>query len=238
MDLKNIPRHIAIIMDGNGRWAKQRGLPRAAGHREGAESLREAIKACREFGIKHLTVYAFSTENWTRPKEEVGILMDLFMRSLNEEVKELHKNGMRIRFLGRLQNFPKELEAKMVWAMELTKENQLGNLNVMVSYGGRAEIVDAIGQMIKEGKKAEELSEEMVSKYLYTREIPDPDLLIRTASEMRVSNFLLWQIAYTEFYVTGALWPDFRRQQLIDAIEAYQKRVRKFGKTEEQVMDK
>jgi undecaprenyl diphosphate synthase len=235
MDLKNLPQHIAIIMDGNGRWAKQKGLPRVAGHREGAESLREAVKACSEFGIKHLTVYAFSTENWNRPKEEVGMIMDLFMRSLNEEVKKLHKNGVRIRFLGRLQNFSKELQAKMAWAMELTKENLLGNLNVMASYGGRAEIIDAIKQIIKEGKKAEEISEESVSQYLYTKEIPDPDLLIRTASEMRVSNFLLWQIAYAEFYVTGVLWPDFRRQQLVEAIEVYQNRVRKFGKTEEQV---
>lgn len=235
MDQKNIPQHIAIIMDGNGRWAKQRNLPRAAGHREGAEALREVVRACWEIGVKHLTVYAFSTENWTRPKKEVGILMDLFLRSLNEEVKKLHKNGVRVRFLGRLQNFSKELQDKMRWAMELTKENPSGNLNVMVNYGGRAEIVDAIKNIIAEGTGAAEITEEGVNDHLYTREIPDPDLLIRTASEMRVSNFLLWQIAYAEFYVTSVLWPDFRRQQLVDAIEAYQKRVRKFGKTEEQV---
>jgi undecaprenyl diphosphate synthase len=235
MDLKNIPQHIAIIMDGNGRWAKQKHLPRAAGHREGIESLREVVKACKELGVKYLTVYAFSTENWMRPKQEVGFLMGLFMRFLNKEVKDLHKNEVRVRFLGRLQNFSKALQEKMAWAMELTQKNQRLNLNVMMSYGGRAEIIDAIKQIIKEGKKAEEISEESLSGYLYTQGIPDPDLLIRTAAEMRISNFLLWQSAYTELYVTPVLWPDFRRKQLIEAVDAYQKRVRKFGKTEEQV---
>ena len=238
MDLKNIPQHIAIIMDGNGRWAKQKHLPRAAGHREGIESLREVVKAGRELGVKYLTVYAFSTENWMRPKQEVGFLMGLFMRFLNKEVKDLHKNEVRVRFLGRLQNFSKALQEKMAWAMELTQKNQRLNLNVMMSYGGRAEIIDAIKQIIKEGKKAEEISEESLSGYLYTQGIPDPDLLIRTAAEMRISNFLLWQIAYTELYVTSVLWPDFRRKQLIEAVAAYQKRVRKFGKTEEQVKSK
>ena len=238
MDLKNIPQHIAIIIDGNGRWAKQKHLPRAAGHREGIESLREVVKAGRELGVKYLTVYAFSTENWMRPKQEVGFLMGLFMRFLNKEVKALHKNEVRVRFLGRLQNFSKALQEKMAWAMELTQKNQRLNLNVMMSYGGRAEIIDAIKQIIKEGKKAEEISEESLSGYLYTQGIPDPDLLIRTAAEMRISNFLLWQIAYTELYVTSVLWPDFRRKQLIEAVAAYQKRVRKFGKTEEQVKSK
>ena len=236
--LNNPPNHVAIIMDGNGRWAKQQHLPRAAGHREGIESLREVVKAGRELGVKYLTVYAFSTENWMRPKQEVGFLMGLFMRFLNKEVKDLHKNEVRVRFLGRLQNFSKALQEKMAWAMELTQKNQRLNLNVMMSYGGRAEIIDAIKQIIKEGKKAEEISEESLSGYLYTQGIPDPDLLIRTAAEMRISNFLLWQIAYTELYVTSVLWPDFRRKQLIEAVAAYQKRVRKFGKTEEQVKSK
>jgi len=199
--------------------------------------LREVVKAGRELGVKYLTVYAFSTENWMRPKQEVGFLMGLFMRFLNTEVKELHKNEVRVRFLGRLQNFSKALQEKMAWAMELTQKNQRLNLNVMMSYGGRAEIIDAIKQIIKEGKKAEEISEESLSSYLYTQGIPDPDLLIRTAAEMRISNFLLWQIAYAEFYITQTLWPDFRREQLIGAIEAYQKRIRKFGKTEAQIKE-
>ena len=242
MNAKNIPQHIAIIMDGNGRWAKKRGLPRAAGHKRGAESLREAVRACNELGVKHLTVYAFSTENWQRPEDEVGFLMGLFMEAINNEVNKLHKNNVRIRFLGRLQQFSKELQEKMRWAMDLTEKNTAGNLNVMVNYGGRAEITDAVNEIVKGiegseggGGRRKEITEEEIENNLYTKGIPDPDLLIRTANEMRISNFLLWQIAYSEIYVTDVLWPDFNKQELIKAIEEYGKRERRFGKTSEQL---
>jgi undecaprenyl diphosphate synthase len=233
MDLQNIPQHIAIIMDGNGRWAKERGLPRIAGHREGSESVRAVLKACAEFGVKHLTLYAFSTENWRRPQEEVGFLMELFSRTIDREIEELMKNRVKLRFLGRLAKFSSSLRKKMEQAMERTEKNDRITLNVMVNYGGRAEIADAVQEIIDSGKK--KVDEKLINDHLYTRGVPDPDLLVRTASEMRVSNFLLWQIAYAEIYVTPVLWPDFRKDQLQDAIRSYQTRVRKFGKTAEQV---
>jgi len=222
-------------MDGNGRWAKKRGLPRLAGHKVGADSLKEAVKTCAEAGVKHLTVYAFSTENWKRPEEEVGFLMSLFSQTLDREVAELEKNNVRLRFLGRLQDFSPELQKKMREAMERLSKNTGLNLNVMVSYGGRAEIVDAVRAMMKDEVPNDEIKEETISRYLYTCDIPDPDLLIRTASEMRVSNFLLWQIAYAEIYVTEVLWPDFRKKELLLAIEDYSRRERRFGKTSEQL---
>lgn len=230
---QKVPRHIAIIMDGNGRWAKQRGLPRVAGHREGAESLREVLKVCAEIGVKYLTVYAFSTENWQRPQEEVDFLMSLFSQTIDRELDELIKNRVRLQFLGRLEKFSDSLRKKMEEAMQKTKSGDRITLNVMVNYGGRAEIVDAVSKIVEEGRK--EISEETFAQYLYTKDIPDPDLLIRTANEMRVSNFLLWQIAYAEIFVTPTLWPDFRRTQLLEAIDNFQKRIRKFGKTEDQV---
>jgi undecaprenyl diphosphate synthase len=220
-------------MDGNGRWAKKRGLPRIAGHREGAVSLREVLKACAEFGVKYLTVYAFSTENWNRPDEEVNFLMALFSQTIDREIDELNKNGVRLNFLGRLSRFASELRKKMETTSEKTRANDRITLNVMVNYGGRAELIDAVQSIIDAGEK--KVDEEMISRHLYTKGMPDPDLLIRTASEMRVSNFLLWQIAYTELYVTPVLWPDFRKEELKKAIEDYQTRVRKFGKTQEQV---
>lgn len=230
MDPAKIPQHIAVIMDGNGRWAKQRGLPRIAGHKEGAESLRAVLKACAEFGVKYLTVYAFSTENWSRPQEEVDFLMNLFSVTIDREIDELMKNKVRVRFLGRLDKFSDQLRGKMEATMERTKDNDRITLNVMVNYGGRAEIVDAFKKMTNDQLKNDEISEDKIPDYLYTKGVPDPDLLIRTADEMRVSNFLLWQIAYAEIYVTSTLWPDFRREQLMEAIEAYQKRERRFGK--------
>jgi undecaprenyl diphosphate synthase len=231
------PEHIAIIMDGNGRWAKKRGLPRAEGHRRGVDSLREIVEACVKLGIKHLTVYAFSTENWARPKEEVKFLMNLFMEAINREIEKLHKNQIRVRFLGRLDGFSPELREKMEQATALTKGNAKSNLNVMVNYGGRAEIVDAVNEIIRdEGRgEREEVAEDDISHHLYTREIPDPDLLIRTANELRVSNYLLWQIAYSEIYVTETLWPDFREKELQAALDDFSKRERRFGKTSEQL---
>lgn len=223
-------------MDGNGRWAKKRGLPRIAGHKVGADSLKEAVKTCAEAGVKYLTVYAFSTENWKRPEEEVGFLMTLFSQTLDREVAELEKNNVRLRFLGRLQDFSPELQKKMREAMERLSKNTGLSLNVMVSYGGRAEIVDAVRKIVDTPHlNAGYVTEELIGQNLYTNDIPDPDLLIRTASEMRVSNFLLWQIAYAEIYVTEVLWPDFRKKELLAAIVDYSKRERRFGKTSEQI---
>ncbi len=242
MAKENTPQHIAVIMDGNGRWAKERGKPRIAGHREGAESVRAVLKACAEFGVKYLTLYAFSTENWRRPDEEVDFLMALFSRTIDREIDELMENQVKLNFLGRLSKFSPGLQKKMKEAMEKTKNNKRITLNVMVNYGGRAEIIDAVNKLrdpstprLRSGLGASAICEEDISKNLYTAGMPDPDLLVRTASEMRVSNFLLWQIAYSEIYVTKKFWPDFRREELAKAIEAYQKRVRKFGKTEEQI---
>jgi undecaprenyl diphosphate synthase len=232
MDPKKIPQHIAVIMDGNGRWAKKRFLPRAAGHKEGVSSLKVVLKACAELGVKYLTVYAFSTENWGRPQEEVDFLMNLFAQSIDREIGELIENGVKLQFLGRTHKFSSTLQAKMRDSMEKTKDNQRITLSVMVNYGGRAEIVDAINEIVESRKSKIEnrIEEKDIQAHLYTKGMPDPDLLIRTASEMRVSNFLLWQIAYSEIYVTEKLWPDFRRDQLIEALEAYQKRERRFGK--------
>jgi undecaprenyl diphosphate synthase len=234
MDSTKIPQHIAIIMDGNGRWAKKKGLPRIAGHKEGVSSLKVVLKACAEIGVNFLTVYAFSTENWGRPKEEVDFLMLLFSQTIDRQIKELMEAEVRLCFLGRLHEFSPKLQQKMKEAMDKTKENKRITLNVMVNYGGRAEIVDAVNEIIREQQgeagRSREITEEGISKRLYTKNIPDPDLLIRTASEMRVSNFLLWQIAYAEIYVTADLWPDFRKEQLVEAIKAYQKRERRFGK--------
>lgn len=217
-------------MDGNGRWAKQRKKPRIFGHKEGAESLRAVLKGCAEFGVKYLTVYAFSTENWGRPQEEVDFLMNLFSVTIDREMGELMKNGVKLRFLGRLSKFSPELRKKMNDAMEKTKDNKKITLSVMVNYGGRAEIIDAFQAMNNEQLDNEQINEEAIGRHLYTAGMPDPDLLIRTANEMRVSNYLLWQIAYAEIYVTQTLWPDFRRDQLIAALEAYQKRERRYGK--------
>ena len=197
--------------------------------------MRLVLKACVEFGVKYLTVYAFSTENWRRPQEEVDFLMELFSNTIDNELGELMENKVKLNFLGRLDKFSPELKEKMTTAMDKTRNNGRITLNVMVNYGGRAELLDAFKQMRKDDLSPDEIREETISNYLYTKEIPDPDLLIRTASEMRVSNFLLWQIAYAEIYVTQTLWPDFRREQVKEAIEAYQKRVRKFGKTEDQI---
>ena len=235
LDPQNIPRHIAIIMDGNGRWAKERGLPRIAGHKEGVESVRVILKACAEFGVKYLTIYTFSTENWRRPQEEVGFLMNLFSLTIDREIKELMENKVKLNFLGRLSELSPELQKKTKAAMKKSENNTRTVLNIMMNYGGRAELIDAFKQMSAEQLSADVIDEKTVSKYLYTKDIPDPDLLIRTASEIKISNFLLWQIAYSEIYVTPVLWPDFRRDQLSLAIEDYQKRTRKFGKTKDQI---
>jgi undecaprenyl diphosphate synthase len=224
-----IPEHIAIIMDGNGRWAQKRKLPRIEGHRRGAISLREAVKACIELGVKYLTVYAFSTENWKRPKEEINFLMRLLSSTIEKEVDELDKNKIRVRFLGRISMLPEKLQEKIRFAEERTKNNGRLNLNIMLSYGGRTELIDAVKSVVKNNIISDRIDEDLISRSLYTAGMPDPDLLIRTAGEMRVSNFMLWQIAYSEIWVSDVLWPDFRKKHLVEAISDYSGRIRKFG---------
>ncbi len=229
MNKDNLPQHIAIIMDGNGRWAKQRGKYRTTGHKKGVESVRKVIAHSAKRGIKYLTLYTFSTENWKRPKREVNTLMKMFSYLLNKEVAELYKNNVRIKFLGRRDRLNKSLIEKMNKAEEMTEQNTGLTLILAIDYGGRQEIVDAVKKICLENKKYKDINEESFKKYLYLPDIPDPDLLIRTANEMRISNFLLWQIAYSEIYVTDTLWPDFDEEELEKAINEYSKRERKFG---------
>lgn len=224
-----VPTHVAIIMDGNGRWARRRGLPRQAGHRAGAENLRRIINACVEFGIKILTIYAFSTENWGRPESEIRGLMKIFARVLDQELKDLHAQGVCLHHLGDLTGVDPALQEKVRRALELTKNNDRLILNVAFNYGGRAEILHAVRQMLADGVSPDELTEELFSSYLFTRGLPDPDLVIRTSGELRISNFLIWQAAYAEYYPTPALWPDFGREELYEAIVAYNQRERRFG---------
>ncbi|MDR3587563.1 MAG: isoprenyl transferase [Desulfosporosinus sp.] len=228
-----LPRHIAIIMDGNGRWAQKRALPRSMGHRAGVEALRKIVKACSNLGIEVLTVYAFSTENWKRPKDEVGVLMTLLTEYLRKELQELHQNNVLIRTMGRITDLPREALHELEHSMESTRNNTGLILNLALNYGGRSEIIDAVRKLSKDvlsGKqRIEEIDEERFSKALFTNGLPDPDLLIRTSGEMRLSNFLLWQLAYTEIVVVEELWPDFGQKALLEAIKAYQKRDRRFG---------
>ena len=223
---KNIPNHIAIIMDGNGRWAKKRGLARSFGHMEGEKTLRKALEYLTEIGVKYLTVYAFSTENWNRPQDEVSTLMKLFLKYIKSERKNMMKNRIRFFVSGRKNNVPEKLQKEIEKLEEETKNNDKITLNIAFNYGSRAEIVDAVNKIIKDGK--ENITEEDFSKYLYN-DFPDPDLVIRTSGEMRVSNFLLWQIAYSEFYITDTLWPDFDEKEIDKAIESYNQRERRFG---------
>jgi undecaprenyl diphosphate synthase len=224
-----IPTHVAIIMDGNGRWARKRGLPRQAGHRAGVENLRRVIDACVEFNIKILTIYAFSTENWGRPESEVRGLMRIFHRVLDQELNELHAQGVCLHHLGDLEGVAEDLQKKVLRAIELTKNNQRLILNVAFNYGGRAEILHAVKQMLADGISPDDLTEDMFSSYLFTRGLPDPDLVIRTSGELRVSNFLIWQAAYAEFHAAPEYWPDFGRTELYEALVAYSERDRRFG---------
>jgi undecaprenyl diphosphate synthase len=230
----NLPRHVAIIMDGNGRWAKQRGLPRLEGHRVGAESVRAIVRACGELGIEHLTLYAFSSENWSRPKAEVTALMHLLEFYLQREVAELDKSNVRLAAIGRIHELPESSQRQLHKSIEALKKNTGLTLVLALSYGGRAEIVDAVRSVARDVKTGAldiaDITEETISKRLYTRDMPDPDLLIRTSGEMRISNFLLWQISYAEIHVTETPWPDFRKPQLLAALEDYGKRHRRFGR--------
>jgi len=232
-DMNKLPQHLAIIMDGNGRWAKKRGLPRSAGHREGAKAVKRVIASCLNFNIPILTLFTFSTENWKRPKIEINYLLKLFERVLSKEKANLIKNNIKINFIGRLNDLPSSLNEKMNELFESTKKNNKLILNIAINYSGRAEIIDAlksITQKIVEKKlNIEEIDENTIRDNLYTHNLPDPDLLIRTAGEMRISNFMIWQIAYTEIWVTPVFWPDFDKNNLIEAIRNFQKRVRKYG---------
>ena len=227
--LERVPRHIAIIMDGNGRWALSRGLPRLAGHRAGTENLRRVIEACIEFGIEYLTIYAFSTENWGRPLEEVRGLMRILEDVIDRELRELHDQGVQLRHIGRLDRLKPKLRKKVLDAIEYTKENDRLVLNVAFNYGGRDEIVCAIQAMIRDGIKAEDVTDELVSEYLFTAGEPDPDLIIRTSGELRGSNFLIWQGAYSEWYFTPTYWPDFDKDELRLALEEFISRERRYG---------
>ncbi len=227
---EKIPKHIAIIMDGNGRWAISRGLPRLAGHHAGTENLRRIIRATVAFGIKYLTIYAFSTENWGRPPEEVKGLMYILEDVIDRELNELKEEGVQLRHIGRLERLAPRLQEKVLEAIDVTKTNDRLVLNIAFNYGGRDEIVQAIQRMMKDGVPPEKVTDELVSQYLYTAGVPDPDLIIRTSGELRVSNFLIWQAAYSEWYITPTYWPDFDKEEYRRAIEAFAQRDRRYGK--------
>ena len=225
---KNNLKHIAIIMDGNRRWAKEKGLPSAVGHKKGVDALKTTMRACDDFGIKYLTVYAFSTENWNRKPEEVNFLMDLLGQTLKNELHEMHENNVVISFIGDTTKLSNNLQEILANAVETTKNNTGVNLQIAFNYGSRAEIVNAVQKIVDSGEK--EISEEVINKYLYTSNVPDPDLLIRTGGEMRISNYLLWQIAYSEFIVVKEFWPEFNKEKLADCILEFNNRNRRWGK--------
>ncbi|TVZ47587.1 isoprenyl transferase [Olleya sp. Hel_I_94] len=236
---KQLPKHIAIIMDGNGRWAKQKGMLRAFGHENGTKSVRQTVESCAELGIKHLTLYAFSTENWNRPKLEVDTLMKLLVSSLKKEIKTLLDNNIKLKAIGNLKSLPKKVYKELHEVMDLTKDNTHMDLTLALSYGSREELLNAVKEISTKVKNniisTENIDESVFNAHLYTQTLPDVDLLIRTSGEQRISNFLLWQIAYAELYFTPVLWPDFTKQHLCEAIIEYQKRERRFGKTSEQI---
>lgn len=223
-------RHLAIIMDGNGRWATRRHLPRIAGHKAGVDALRRMVECSVDEHIEMLSVYAFSTENWGRPRTEVDGLMRIFWETIRSDLDKLHRNGVRLRHLGRLCDLSPDIQRAVRDMVEMTRNNTKLALNVCFNYGGRAELVDAVRQIIADGRAPETITEELISSYLYTRDLPDPDMVIRTAGEMRVSNFLLWQSAYSEYYATPTLWPDFGREDLLAALDSFYKRQRRFGR--------
>ena len=239
INIEKLPKHIAIIMDGNGRWAKRRGMPRVFGHRNGVKSVREATEAAAEIGVKYLTLYAFSTENWSRPQMEVTALMELLVDTIKKEVKTLNKNSIRLQAIGDISKLPKRSHKALMQAIEDTKENTRMTLVLALNYSAKWEILDAVKQLAAAAKNGDvdpkDIDDQMFSNSLSTKGIPDPELLIRTSGETRISNFLLWQIAYAELYFTETLWPDFRKDNLYKAILNFQNRERRFGKTSEQV---
>ncbi len=233
IDLRKVPRHVAIIMDGNGRWAKQRGLPRVEGHRQGAESVREIVRAAGDVGVEYLTLYAFSVENWNRPKAEVAALMRLLRKFLKDEIPELQKNNVRLQAIGRLSDLPPEVQEQLHESIEATRKNSGLTLVLALSYSGRVEMVECVHSILREIKLGHldpaQVDEKVISQHLYTRYYPDPDLLVRTSGEMRLSNFLLWQLSYTEIFITTILWPDFRRKEFFAALQDFASRQRRFG---------
>ena len=237
--IDKLPKHIAIIMDGNGRWAKQKGLLRAIGHENGTKAVREVVESCAELGVENLTLYAFSTENWNRPKLEVQTLMRLLVSSLKKEIKTLQKNNIKLSAIGNLTSLPSKVYKELMEVIDKTKENNRMSLTLALSYSSREELINAIKEISLNVKNniisLEKIDESIINEHLYTRNLPDVDLLIRTSGEQRISNFLLWQIAYAELYFTSILWPDFTKQHLYEAIIEYQKRERRFGKTSEQL---
>jgi undecaprenyl diphosphate synthase len=236
-DARAVPRHIAIIMDGNGRWAKQRFMPRVAGHKRGVETVRDVVKACIERGVAHLTLFAFSSENWRRPDDEVSKLMELFVLALEREVDKLHKNGVRLRIVGDLARFGPKLNMLIADGEALTRDNDRLTLNIAANYGGRWDILQAVNRLLADRHRRQPIGEADLAAGLCLADAPEPDLFIRTGGEKRISNFLLWQLAYTELYFTDTLWPDFDAAALDLAIASYQQRERRFGRTSEQVTE-
>lgn len=235
IDLEKVPRHVAIIMDGNGRWAQEKGQERIYGHLNGVEAVRASLKAARKAGVKHLTLYAFSTENWHRPEHEVQALMDLLVQTIVKEVNELDQNDVRLNAIGAINELPPQCAEELRTAIDRTAKNTGIELILALSYSARWEILEAVRKIVRSGTPAEQIDEALFEKHLCTSNIPDPELLIRTSGERRISNFLLWQIAYAELYFTGKFWPDFRENDFYDAVRDYQQRQRRFGKTKEQL---
>jgi undecaprenyl diphosphate synthase len=224
-----LPRHVAFILDGNGRWAEKRGLPRLEGHRAGVKNIRRILRCLDKHGIEYVTLFAFSTENWNRPADEVNGIFDILVKMIGRQMRELHKNGVRIRHIGRLQGLPEGVQSAIKKAVELTKNNRAMKLNVALNYGGRAEILDAVTRITEDKIPPQNIDEKLFGRYLYTAGLPDVDLVIRTSGEMRTSNFLIWQSAYSEYYFTPVLWPDFDEEELEKALLAYSQRQRRFG---------
>ncbi len=233
--IERVPKHVAIIMDGNGRWAQARGLPRTEGHRQGTENLRRILRSCVDFGVEVLTIYAFSTENWSRPPAEVRMLLRILETVIDHELHELHESGVQLRHIGRLDGISPILQRKIREAMTLTHANTRLIVNIAFNYGGRDEIVHAVRRIVEEGIPADQIDEALLSRYMYTGDLPDPDLIIRTSGELRVSNFLIWQGAYAEYYATPTYWPDFNEHELYQALSEFSRRRRRFGKTDDQV---
>lgn len=239
LDQSRLPKHVAIIMDGNGRWAKKQGLMRVRGHEKGTRAVRQTVETCAQLGIKYLTLYAFSTENWKRPKIEVDTLMRILVSSLRKELPTLKKNGISLKAVGSLHQLPEKAQKELTEVIELTQANDQMNLTLALSYGSREELTNAVkliaNEVVTGDLEVQDIEESTIDKYLFTKDMPDVDLLIRTSGEHRISNFLLWQIAYAELYFTDTLWPDFRKEDLLEALKNYQDRERRFGKTSEQL---
>ncbi|MCX6133822.1 MAG: isoprenyl transferase [Ignavibacteriales bacterium] len=235
----DIPRHIAIIMDGNGRWAKKQGFPRIAGHHEGVNSVRDIVEACGQLGVRYLTLYAFSTENWKRPKEEISFLMRLLLKALKDEKDRLHKNEVKLKAIGDIASLPQDVQDELLDGIEKMKENKGLTLILALSYSGRWDITNAVQRMVDDVRsghlKKDQITQELITSYLSTKDFPDPDLLVRTSGEYRISNFLIWQIAYSELFISQEYWPGFRRKQLYEAVADYQRRERRFGMVSEQL---